>query len=108
MNRKILRVCAWNAGDRLAASLVIAGHLCQSRSAFGVHRIESLARERHIRAAPLGERAGANESNALQHDRVAGYIAKSGSLRVSESGFTLCHVERSETSLTLSESLMGY
>jgi hypothetical protein len=34
--------------------------------AFGIHRMEPRGRERHIRAAHQGERAGANESNALQ------------------------------------------
>src|SRR6476660_5585668 len=35
------------------------------------HRIESRGRERHRRPAYLGERAGANESNALQFQSVS-------------------------------------
>src|SRR6266540_2911024 len=43
----------------------IVGRLCQTLSP-AFHRMEPPGRGRHRRAAQLGERAGANESNALQ------------------------------------------
>ena len=54
---------------KLAHYLMHCGNCRASVSApnaFGVHRMEPRGRERHGRAAQLGERAGANESNALQ------------------------------------------
>jgi prepilin-type N-terminal cleavage/methylation domain-containing protein len=57
--------------NRRAMQLRIVGRLCQtlirSRSAF--HRTEPRGRERHRPEAHLGEKAGANESNALQRRR---------------------------------------
>jgi prepilin-type N-terminal cleavage/methylation domain-containing protein len=48
----------------------IVGHLCQTLSP-AFHRMEPQGRERHGRAARSGDRAGANESNALQGDECA-------------------------------------
>jgi len=60
-------------GDRLSAcysirSLVELGPV-QGQVALTFHRMEPPRCERHRRAAREGERAGANESNALQHSK---------------------------------------
>ena len=51
--------------DTSCNTLVIVG-VGSAPNAFGVPRMEPRGRERHRRAARQSERAGANESNALQ------------------------------------------
>jgi hypothetical protein len=109
MNRKILRVCVWNAGVALAASPVIVGHLCQPRM-LSVLTEWSLRHASDIDGQPIWARRRERTSQTPYNtvNAMPAISRSCGSLRVSESGCTLCHVERSETSLTLSESLMGY
>jgi fused signal recognition particle receptor len=69
---------------KLAKNLMHGGNCRASVSApnaFGVHRMEPRGHERHGRAAHLGERAGANESNALQKQQPQIMLAAADTFR---------------------------
>ena len=69
---------------KLAQYLTNAEHRRASVSvpnAFGIHRMEPLGSERHGRAAHLGERAGANESNGLQQHQQSVMLAAADTFR---------------------------
>ena len=56
--------------NRRAMQLRIVERLCQFAKAFGAQKMEPRGREQYRQEAYLGERAGANESNALQRPRL--------------------------------------